>query len=178
MCITNADLVTTGLGFIRVRHRKLNGGHPYLRAYRERNGRPPLTESVSFDLVRAVRIDGKPRHKFVLGLGSQQNVDDHPHGPILFWVDAVCKMKRHGLDGNDRRRLADEMSRKGARPPTIAQCEAMSAFWGDFHKDDLDEIMAWLRSSQSYRRARPASQEPRASRPHIRADHRHRARHQ
>jgi hypothetical protein len=43
------------IGFIRVHRRKLAG-----RNY----GRH--TSSASYDLVRAVRVDGKPRHKFVL----------------------------------------------------------------------------------------------------------------
>jgi uncharacterized coiled-coil protein SlyX len=33
------------------------------------------TASASFDIVRAVRVGGKPRHVFVLGLGSQKDVE-------------------------------------------------------------------------------------------------------
>jgi hypothetical protein len=42
-------------------------------------------------MVRAVWIDGKPRHKFVLGLGSLK--DERP--------------KRDGFDEAERRRIAD-----------------------------------------------------------------------
>lgn len=58
------------LGFIRLRKRSLKGYDPSWREYR-----PGVraTASTSFDLVRAVRVDGKPRHDFVLGLGSIKN---------------------------------------------------------------------------------------------------------
>src|SRR5689334_23274998 len=45
-------------GFIRVRRRKIKGGHPDMRAYRLRRGLAATT-SASFDLVRAVRVNGK-----------------------------------------------------------------------------------------------------------------------
>jgi len=92
-------------GFIRVRKRRLKAGDPNARTWR----RYLSLTSQSFDLVKAVRIDGKPRHKFVLGLG--------------FWVRAVWRMIRHGLTPEQRRRLIAEMARKGARLPTTAECE-------------------------------------------------------
>src|SRR5262245_29783500 len=58
------------IGFIRTRKRKIKGGHPDWREYRALNGKLATT-SISFDLVRAVRVNGKPRHEFVLGFGSQ-----------------------------------------------------------------------------------------------------------
>jgi hypothetical protein len=52
------------VGFIRVRRRSLT---PYWEH--------SATASASYDIVRAVRIDGKPRHVFVLGLGSLKDVE-------------------------------------------------------------------------------------------------------
>ena len=61
------------------------------------------------DLVRAVWIDGKPRHKFALGLGSLK--DERPsrgkHSLPVFWIKAVTRMKRYGFDEAERRRIAD-----------------------------------------------------------------------
>jgi hypothetical protein len=62
--------------FIRVRKRRLKGmasGNIKHGLYLW--GRAPASCSTSFDLVRAVRINGNPRHVFVLGLGSQKNTD-------------------------------------------------------------------------------------------------------
>src|SRR6516165_10219869 len=109
-------------GFIRVRKRRLKAGDPNARTWR----RYLSLTSQSFDLVKAVRIDGKPRHKFVLGLGSQQQKadDGRPVSNLCwFWVRAVWRMIRHGLTPEQRRRLIAEMARKGARLPTTAECE-------------------------------------------------------
>jgi hypothetical protein len=103
-------------GFIRVIKRKLKGGHPDLRAYRAEAGEL-ATVSRSFALVRAVRIDGKPRHVFVLGLGAQKDWERAGH-ITEFWRVAVRRMKRYGLTRRERRRLVAEMVRKGAQMAT------------------------------------------------------------
>ena len=66
-------------------------------------------------MVKAVRVDGKPRHKFVLGLGSQKNYDKRHI--MWFWYYAIRRMKRHGLTEAQRYRIAAEWVRKGARSP-------------------------------------------------------------
>ena len=110
------------IGFVRVRKRKLKGGHPDWRLYRARHGML-ASMAMSFDLVRAVRINGKPRHVFVLGLGSQK---DHPNRGdrdlVHFWVRAISSMRRHKLTPEQRCWLAVELVRKGARLPTIKAC--------------------------------------------------------
>jgi hypothetical protein len=121
---TSRDGKTTPVdsrGFIRVRKRKLKGGHPDLRDYRAEAGEL-ATVSMSLDLVRAVRVNGKPRHKFVLGLGSQKNWERVGH-LVRFWTWALSRMKRHGLTYHQRRRLALMMVRKAARLPSLADCE-------------------------------------------------------
>jgi hypothetical protein len=106
------------LGFIRIRKRKLKGGRHGWRA----------KASSSFDLVRAVRVDDKPRHRFVLGLGSQKEYEhyysDHYYSDALlrFWAFAISGMKRHGLTDAQRHHVLAEMVRKGARLPTLAEC--------------------------------------------------------
>jgi hypothetical protein len=126
------------VGFIRVRKRKLKGGHPQWRAYNARAGRLATT-SASFDLVRAVRINGKPRHEFLLGLGSQKDRDSD-NEVVWFWVHAVRRMKRHDLTDQQRRRLAAEMVRKGARLPTVVQCRKHDCVVRD--PATLDEVIA------------------------------------
>lgn len=109
-------------GFIRVRKRKLKGGHRDRRNYLAQAGEL-ATSSRSFDLVRAVRVDGKPRHEFVLGLGSQKDWE-RAGRVVAFWTCALHRMARRGLTRAQRRRLAAEMVRKSARLPTIEQCES------------------------------------------------------
>jgi len=75
-----ADLVTTP-GFIRVRKRRLQ----------DSIWRRCARYSMSFDLVRAERINGQPRHKFVLGLGSQQS-------PPRYWIKRAVYI-RNGCQG-------------------------------------------------------------------------------
>jgi hypothetical protein len=110
------------IGFIRVRKRALKGGggDPEYRAYLLRTGKTH-TASMSFDLVRAVRVNGKPRHQFVLGLGSQK--DREHYSLFWFWYYAIGRMERHGLTEPQRQRLIGEMIRKGARVPTIEECQ-------------------------------------------------------
>ena len=129
-----------GIGFIRVRRRKLKGGQPSVRALPSLYGER-ARGSVSFDLVKAVRVDGKPRHKFVLGLGSQK---DGATGRVAahMLLLAIGRMKRHGLNVAQRRALLTELIRKGARRPTIAECEGwnMNSTWTAY----VDELAAWL----------------------------------
>jgi hypothetical protein len=109
-CCVDAEFGNdAGIGFIRVRKRKLKGGHGF---YGKR-----ATSSVSFDLVRAVRVDGKPRHEFLLGFGSQKDIECN-HDLCRFWVHAIHRMTRHELAEEQRQRLISEMVRKGARLPT------------------------------------------------------------
>src|SRR6266496_2424969 len=124
------------IGFIRVRRRHLKGGHPEVRA-NPRYYRPQATISVSFDLVRAVRVGGKPRHEFVLGLGSQKNIEHNGH--CWFWASAVGRMTRHGLHEPQRHRLVAEMIRKGAQVPSVAECEQHMAVW-PAHQAALAEV--------------------------------------
>jgi hypothetical protein len=120
------------VGFIRVRKRKL-------KDRRARNGMLATASASSYDLVRAVRVNGKPRHAFVLGLGS---LKDHEcaGGLVWFWVGAVRRMVRRGLAEYQRQRLLAEMARKGARLPTIAQCEIPARIFPAEH----DEFVRWL----------------------------------
>jgi len=59
---------------------------------------------------------------FVLGLGSQKDKDGE-HTLCWFWERAIRSMAKHGLTEGQRQHLIAEMARKGARLPTIAQCE-------------------------------------------------------
>jgi hypothetical protein len=105
-------------GFIRIRKRAL---HPKWRGQ--------ATASMSFDLVRAERVNGKPRHKFVLGLGSQQSKPRYWSDNVNFWTKAILRMTRHGIPPAQRSRLIAEMVRKGARLPTPDD-------WGKYVKND------------------------------------------
>jgi hypothetical protein len=106
--------------FVRVRKRKLKGAGGEWRVY----ARDPLPKSaISFDLVRSVRVNSTPRHKVLLGLGSQK---DYERCLVRFWYDAIRAMEWHGLDAEQRRRVADEMILKGARRPLAEHCETVA----------------------------------------------------
>jgi hypothetical protein len=96
------------IGFIRVRRR-------------------PATfrgEGLNYDIVRAVRVNGKPTHKYVLGLGIYYK--DHP---MSFWRDAVERMTKHGLSKAQRQHFVAACVRKGARLPTRAECKKQEQSW-------------------------------------------------
>jgi hypothetical protein len=106
-----------GLGFVRVRKRKL--GFNY-------HGN---TTSVSYDLVRAVRVNGVPRQKFILGLGSFKHGGEPRLHIGWFWSDVFDKMQLAGLNVEQQHKLADEMVRKGAPRITAAQYEDFVEGW-------------------------------------------------
>jgi hypothetical protein len=132
----NATFDNYSIGFVRVRKRALKGGHPSSIYWRRKAGLV-ATEACSFDLVRAVRINGKPRHQFILGLGSQKNVSQD-YELVHFWMDAVRRMTRHGLAEHQRRRLVGQMVRKGAKfpPPDLCSgCAEVVGYIGEFARD-------------------------------------------
>jgi hypothetical protein len=140
---TRARFDNDAIGFIRVRKRKLKGGSRDWRDYRARNG-TLATTSASYDLVRAVRVNGKPRHEFVLGLGSQKDIELNSFA--WFWTRAIRRMTKHGLAEDRRQRLIAEMVRKGARLPTIAQCEEHARNWPR-NQTAIDELLVRLLQS-------------------------------
>ena len=129
-------------GFIRVRKRKLKGGHPDMRAYRAATGGRLATVSMSFDLVRAVRVNGKPRHEFVLGLGSQKDVERYKDADVTFWVHALESMQRHGFNEDQCRYLFGELIRRGARLPTAEQCQ--DSEWAKRSPKRINELLAFV----------------------------------
>jgi hypothetical protein len=104
--------------FVRVRKRTLSYG-----------------TSASYDLVHAVRINGKPRQKFLLGLGSLKNPPEYENRLCWFWHYALCKMRRHGLSETKQKTIVESMIAKGATKPTREQCwHHVDGFgWEDMH---------------------------------------------
>jgi hypothetical protein len=127
------------IGFIRVRKRKLSRGWY--------GG----TASASYDIVRAVRVNGEPRHKFVLGLGTQEN-SNGDWNMVGFWVQAIQRMKKHGIRKASREQFILACVRKGARLPTKAQCESFRAFHSvtarDLGKAEMPELLALIQTSR------------------------------
>lgn len=127
--------------FVRVRKRALKGGHPYWREYRRRQG-TLNTGSMSFDLVQAVRINGKPRQKFLLGLGSIKARYEREYELVHFWLAVVSHLTRSGIDSDRRRLIIKQMVMKGARLPSAAACEGHHPF--SWQSDAADEFRAML----------------------------------
>jgi hypothetical protein len=139
----STKLVTTDetVGFIRVRKRKLKPD--YL-------GR--IRESVSYDLVRAVRINGKPRHKFVLGFGSP--VSRYYDSAVPFWGRVFARTAHHGFSKPQQFQIADQLRRKNIPLPTVKECKAAKAEaieWNESYPDyasppeTFDVLIAFIR---------------------------------
>jgi hypothetical protein len=96
------------VGFIRVRKRKRKKGE----------------RAQDFDLVRAIRVNGKSRHRVLLSLRSLRD-ECQDRDLVLFWADAFVRMAEYGLSASQCHRLATEMVRKGARLPIAAQCHTI-----------------------------------------------------
>jgi hypothetical protein len=118
------------VGFIRVRKRKLKPKYRWSKGkdkwgchYKIWDKRVP--ESVSYDLVRAVRINGQPRHKFVLSFGSP--VSRWDNSTIGFWVRAFAGMARHGFTQDQQFQITEKLKRKGISLPTVKDSKAAKA---------------------------------------------------
>ena len=62
---------------------------------------------MSYDLVRAARINGKPRHKFILGFGSLTNQD--LRFTAYFWAQSFYRMARHGFTKEQCFQIAEKL---------------------------------------------------------------------
>jgi len=111
------------IGFIRVRRRTTKRG-----------------EAANYEIVRAVRVNGVSRHKFVLGLGTF-----YQSYPVWFWMDAIERMSKHGLSKAQRGYFAAACVRKGARLPTRAECKEREEFlkmWKMWKPEDARKLAA------------------------------------
>jgi hypothetical protein len=100
--------------FIRLRHR--------------RNLKGVATASASYDVVETVRVDGKPRHKFVLGLGSLKQPSTE-HVVRWFWINAVNRMLHSNLSNQQCLDLMRDLASKAVPAPTAEQCEEFAKGW-------------------------------------------------
>src|SRR6516225_7304199 len=104
------------IGFIRVRNRKLSPRSP-----EKVWGTVRPTAAASYDIVRAVRVNGKPRHEFVLGLGTRGN-NDTSRDNVWFWMGALERMIEHGLTKAQRDHFVSALVRKGVAIPSSKEC--------------------------------------------------------
>jgi len=124
-------MVTTG--FIRVRRRKLKPKYEwytpsrgmYAGISRKREIPNSAVEVLNYDLVRAVRINGQPRHKFVLGFGSP--VSKWSDSTVGFWMRVLEGTASHGFTKDQQFQVADQLRRKGIPLPTLKECKAAKA---------------------------------------------------
>ena len=97
------------IGFVRIRKRKLKGGRH----------RPGADAATSYVLMRAAASTGKERYLFALG--SLRDPVRHENDIVRFWLTALFRMRRHGLDEYQRRHIASEMVLKGAPPMNMCR---------------------------------------------------------
>jgi hypothetical protein len=145
---------STTIGFVRVRRRVLKGGNYRDIYYTKRAYAGRATASTSYDIVRAERVDGKPRHRFVLGLGSlkEPRIRDPEDDPRIrdhyyvrevnlprFWANAFRRMRLYGLDESQRRHIANQMLHKGAPLPTAEMLKPPTS-----QQQDYGDFVRWL----------------------------------
>jgi hypothetical protein len=94
------------IGFVRGRKRKLKGIHPNRFWHR-----PGPQASASYDLVKAERVNGKPRHRFVLCARSKSRLGKTR---LCGFGRTFQRMMSRGLSKQQRHHIASEMVRKGA----------------------------------------------------------------
>ena len=158
--------MATTVGFIRVRRRKLKPKYEwytpsrgmYAGISRKREIPDSATESVSYDLVHAVRINGQPRHKFVLGFGSPASASKYVgprRGITLFWMHSFERMGEHGFSKEQRFHIAEMLAGKGIPLPTVNECQrektkysqwrSANPGWGTDREAQYDEVIAFVR---------------------------------
>ena len=123
--------------------------------------------------MRAVRIDGKPRQLFVLGLGSLKDKPGSEYEHVCFWTGAIFGMIRFGLsqarraafrraDGAKGRQAANTGSSNEGNTKRLASHGGAGA--RRLHQRwDVDELMPRARSqkpavntrSRSFKAAEP-----------------------
>jgi hypothetical protein len=120
--------------------------------YRKVRDKDAPTQSFSYDLVRAVRINGKPRHKFVLGFGSP--VSRWYNSVEPFWLRAFARMARHGFSKAQQFEIAEQLKRKGIPLPSVKECKegkAKQFEWNEAFPDfasppeTYDVLIAFIR---------------------------------
>jgi hypothetical protein len=141
------------VGFIRVRKRKLKPKYRWSKGKDKWGCHYKIWDksaqtAVSYDLVRAVRISGQPRHKFVLGFGSP--VSRWYNSVEPFWARAFASMARHGLSKAQQFEIAEKLRRKRIPLPSVNECEQ-----GD------DVLIAFIRrGNPAARKERPRKSKP------------------
>jgi hypothetical protein len=154
------ELVTT-VGFIRVRKRKLKPKYRWSKSKDKWGCHYKIWDksalvSLSYDLVRAVRINGQPRHKFVLGFGSPASrYMSERRGITFFWMHSFDRMEEHGFPREQRFHIAEMLACKGIPLPTVKECRveraknikwrAANPEWGTDHEAHYDAVIAFVK---------------------------------
>jgi hypothetical protein len=157
------NLVTTTVGFIRVRKRKLKPKFRWSKGTDKGGCRYKIWDktaptSLSYDLVRAVRINGQPRHKFVLGFGSPASASKgmgERRGITFFWMHSFDRMEEQGFPREQRFHIAEMLACKGIALPAVKECRvekaknikwrAANPEWGTDHEAHYDAVIAFVK---------------------------------
>ncbi len=101
-------------------------------------------------LVESVRVDGKPRQKFICQLAKVCEKDlNHQAFPFHFWKKATGKLNTLALDESERKKIEQQLAAKIRRPSDAESAE----FWQGYDKFYGDLIAAW-KAFGPHRRAR------------------------
>ncbi len=91
-------------------------------------------------LVESVRVDGKPRQKFVCQLAKVCEKDlNHRAIPFHFWKKATGKLNTLSLDESERKKIEQQLAAKIRRPSDAEAAE----FWQESEKFWQGFTEAW-----------------------------------
>ncbi len=77
-------------------------------------------------LVESVRVDGKPRQKFICQLAKvREKKLDYESMPFQFWKEAIEKLNTLALDESERKKIELQLAAKIRRPSDAEAAE----FW-------------------------------------------------
>ncbi len=109
--------------FVRWKRRESSYKH---RGWIFRNIALERGATISAVLVESVRVDGKPRQRFICHLAKVREKQlDEKFTPFHFWRNATNKLASLPLDDSEKKKIEDQLSAKIPRPSDAEAAE----FW-------------------------------------------------
>ncbi len=92
--------------------------------------------TISAVLVESIRVEGKPRQKFICHLAKlRERKRDYESTPFIFWRDAIGKLDSLPLDEDVRKKIEVQLAAKIPRPSDAEMTEFLrgrAEHWQNF----------------------------------------------
>ncbi len=92
--------------------------------------------TISAVLVESIRVEGKPRQKFICHLAKLcERRRDYESTPFIFWEDALKKLDSLPLDEDARKKIEVQLAAKIPRPSDAEMTEFVrgrAEYWQNF----------------------------------------------